>query len=137
MPSLLILIPLFGVIILNLVFAGNDKMRKAAFWFAFVLFILQILVAIFHHPIFWNNSLERIDSFFKVSFFVDHLSFIMFICIGMVSIASLFVARYTISEENGLFKFINLLILASLGMSGIIMVKDIFSLYVFMEITAV
>ena len=137
MPSLLILIPLFGVIILNLVFAANDRLKKAAFWFAFVIFTLQILIAIFHHPIFWNNSLDRIDSFFKVSFFVDHLTFIMFICIGMVSIASLFVAKYTISEENGRFKFINLLILASLGMSGIVMVKDIFSLYVFMEITAV
>ena len=133
----MILIPLFGVIILNLVFASNDKMKRAAFWFALALFISQIAVAIFHHPIFWNNSLKPLDSFFKVSFFVDHLSFIMFICIGMVSIASLFVAKYTITEEGGRFKFINLLILASLGMSGIIMVKDIFSLYVFMEITAV
>ena len=132
----MILIPLFGVIILNLVFASNDRMKKAAVWFALALFILQILVAIFHHPIFWNNSLEHIDSFFKVSFFVDHLSFIMFICIGMVSISSLFVAKYTIPEE-GRFKFINLLILTSLGMSGIVMVKDIFSLYIFMEITAV
>jgi multicomponent Na+:H+ antiporter subunit D len=136
-PSLLILIPLFGVIVLNLVFAGSDKMKRGAFAFALVLFILQIVVAIFHHPIFWNNSLERIDIFFKTNFFVDHLSFIMFICIGMVSIASLFVARYTIPEAAGRFKFINLLILASLGMSGIVMVKDIFSLYVFMEITAI
>ena len=137
MPSLLILIPLFGVIILNLVFAANDRLKRAAFWFAFALFLLQIVVAVFHHPIFWHSALQPIDTFFKVSFFVDHLSFIMFICIGMVSIASLFVARYTIADENGRFKFINLLILASLGMSGIIMVKDIFSLYVFMEITAV
>jgi len=136
-PSLLILIPLFGVIALNLLFAGNGRLKGMAFAFALGLFILQIAVAIFHHPVFWNNSLERIDSFFNVSFFVDHLSFIMFICIGMVSIASLFVARYTMPDENGRFKFINLLILASLGMSGIVMVKDIFSLYVFMEITAV
>jgi multicomponent Na+:H+ antiporter subunit D len=134
-PSLLILIPLFGIIVLNLVFAGNEKGKKSAFWFALALFISQIAVAVFHHPAFRNN--EGLDSLFKVNLFADHLSFIMFICIGMVSIASLFVARYTISEENGRFKFINLLILASLGMSGIIMVKDVFSLYIFMEITAV
>jgi multicomponent Na+:H+ antiporter subunit D len=133
----MILIPLFGVIILNLVFATNDRTKRAAFWFALAVFILQISVAVFHHPAFWNNSLDRIDSFFKVNFFIDHLSFIMFICIGMVSIASLFVARYTMPDDNSRFKFKNLLILASLGMSGIIMVKDIFSLYVFMEITAV
>jgi len=136
-PSLMILIPLFGVIILNLLFAGNVRMRRWAFLFALAVFVLQIVVAVFHHPFLWKNSLDRIDSFFGVSFFVDHLSFIMFICIGMVSITSLFVARYTMAEESGRFKFTNLLILASLGMSGIIMVKDIFSLYVFMEITAV
>ncbi|MFA6321232.1 MAG: NADH-quinone oxidoreductase subunit M [Candidatus Omnitrophota bacterium] len=133
----MILIPLFGVIILNLVFAANEKTRKAAFWFALVIFILQIAAVIFHHPVLRNNSLEQIDSFFKVSFFVDHLTFIMFICIGMVSIASLFVARYTMPNDDSRFKFKNLLILASLGMSGIVMVKDLFSLYVFMEITAV
>jgi multicomponent Na+:H+ antiporter subunit D len=133
----MILIPLFGVIILNLVFSANSRMKKFAFWCALAIFTLQITVAIFHHPAFWNNSLNRVDSFFNVSFFVDHLSFIMFICIGMVSISSLFVARYTMKDANDIFKFINLLILASLGMSGIVMVKDIFSLYVFMEITAV
>ena len=133
----MILIPLFGVIILNLVFATNSKTKRAAFWFALGLFALQIAVAIFHHPALWNSSPDRVDSFFKIGFFVDHLSFIMFLCIGMVSIASLFVARYTMPDDDSRFKFKNLLILASLGMSGIIMVKDIFSLYVFMEITAV
>ncbi|MDD5427751.1 MAG: proton-conducting transporter membrane subunit [Candidatus Omnitrophica bacterium] len=133
----MILIPLFGVIILNLVFAVNSRMKKAAFWLALAIFSLQVVVAVFHHPALWNDSLGRIDSFLNVSFFVDHLSFIMFICIGMVSIASLFVARYGMKDEDDIFKFINLLIMASIGMSGIVMVKDIFSLYVFMEITAV
>ncbi|MDD5436457.1 MAG: proton-conducting transporter membrane subunit [Candidatus Omnitrophica bacterium] len=137
MPSLMILIPLFGIIALNLIFAGSVKMRRWAFVFALALFVLQIAVAVFYHPAFRNNSLERIDSFFRMAFFIDHLTFIMFICIGLVSIASLFVARYTMPDESGRFKFTNLLILASLGMSGIVMVKDIFSLYVFMEITAV
>lgn len=137
MPSLLILIPLFGVIILNLFFAASPRAKKYAFWAAFCLFILQMLVAIFHHPAFWNNSLDRVDAFFNASFLIDHLSFVMFLCIGMVSIASLFVARYTMSDDTGMFKFINLLIIASLGMTGIVMVKDVFSLYVFMEITAV
>jgi len=137
MPSLLILIPLFGVIILNLAFAGSRKAKRWAFVFAFALFALQIAVAIFHHPALSGNALERIDAFFKISFLVDHLSFLMFLCIGIVSLASLVVAKYTMADENDSFKFINLLILASLGMSAIVMVKDIFSLYVFMEVTAI
>ena len=103
----MILIPLFGVIILNLVFAGSDRMRKVAFWFALALFVLQVAVAAFHHQALCGNSLDCVDTFFKTSFFVDHLTFIMFICIGMVSIASLFVARYTMPDDKGRFKFIN------------------------------
>lgn len=135
MPSLLILTPLFGVIILNLPIGGI--MRRAAFWFAVVLCCVQIALAITHYPIFWGNELERLDSFFRIDFSLDHLSFIMLLCIGIVSLASLLVARHTISDEKERFKFINLLIIASVGMSGVVTVKDIFSLYVFLEITAI
>lgn len=135
MPSLLILIPLIGIVILNLPL--KDLMRRFAFWFALILFITQILLAINHHPIFWHNELHQIDSFFKVDFSLDNLSFIMLLCIGIVSISALLVARHTIHDEKERFKFINLLILASIGMSGIVIVKDIFSLYIFLEITAI
>jgi multicomponent Na+:H+ antiporter subunit D len=57
--------------------------------------------------------------------------------IGIVSLASLIVGRYTIPDKSERFNFINLLIIASLGMCGIVMVRDIFSLYVFLEVTAV
>ncbi len=135
MSSLLILIPLLGVIILNLPFRG--VMKKSAFWFAAALFLIQIILAIFHHPALWGNSLETFDSFFKVNFSTDHLSFIVLLAIGIVSLTSLIVAKYTIKDENERFNFINLLIIASIGMSGIVIVEDIFSLYVFLEITAV
>ena len=135
MPSLIILIPLLGLVILNLPI--KDFMRKISFWFALALFIAQTLIAIYHNPIFWHNQLELVDPFFKVNFSLDHLSFVMLLCIGTVSIASLLVARHTIYDEKERFKFINLLIIASMGMSGIVMVKDIFSLYVFLEITAI
>ena len=128
--------PLFAIMVLNLPFS-KDRMRKAAFWFAFAFFIVQVLVAIFHHPIFWGYEIEKIDAFFKVSFSVDYMSFIMLLCIGIVSLASLAVARYTIYDEKERFKFINLLIISSMGMSGVVMVKDLFSLYVFLEIIAV
>ena len=126
--------PLFGILILNL--PVKNIMKRAAFVFAFGLFVIQIALAIFHHPGFWANKLEVSDTFFKVSFSVDHLSFIVLFSIGIVSLTSLIVGRYTISDENERFNFINLLIIASIGMCGIVMVRDIFSLYVFLEITA-
>lgn len=135
MPSLLILIPLLGVIILNLPI--KDLMRKIAFWFALGLFVIDILLAIYHYPPFLHGEFEQIDLFFKVNLSLDHLSFIMLLCIGIVSIASLLVARHTVHDDRERFKFINLLIITSIGMSGVVIVKDIFSLYIFLEITAI
>ena len=123
------------IIILNLPF-GN-RLRKSAFWFALALCIIQIALAIRHHPLFWGNELEAMDSFFKISFSLDHLSFVMLLCIGIVSLASLLVTCYTIQDDKERFKFINLLIIVSIGMCGIVTVRDIFSMYVFLEITAI
>jgi len=135
MPSLLILIPLFGIVILNL---PLKKLRtRFAFWFALGLFTVQILLAVYHRPVLLHGELSQIDSFFKVSLSPDQLGFVMLLCIGIVSIASLLVARHTIYDERERFKFINLLIIASIGMSGIVMVRDVFSLYIFLEITAI
>ncbi|MFA5255849.1 MAG: proton-conducting transporter membrane subunit [Candidatus Omnitrophota bacterium] len=135
MPSLFILIPIFGIIILNLPF--GSILKRCAFWYAFVLFSLQIILAIFHNPFFWSGELEAISSFFNVKFTIDPLGFLMLLSIGIVCLSSLIVSRYAITDEDERFNFINLLIIASIGMCGIVMVKDIFSLYVFLEVTAV
>lgn len=135
MPSLLILIPLFVIIIINIPI--GTVMKKFALWFAVALFITEILLATTHHPALLGKSMSGMDSFFRVTLSVDHMSFIMFLCIGIVSLASLAVSRYAIFDDSARFKFINLLILGSVGMCGVVMVNDIFSLYVFLEITAV
>lgn len=135
MPSLFILIPIVGLVILNLPF--RDIMKRLAFWFAFALFCLQIFMALFHRAGFWSSQLEMMDSFFNVPFSVDYLTFLMLLSIGIVSLSSLLVSRYTITFGEERFNFINLLIIASIGMCGIVLVKDLFSLYVFLEITAV
>lgn len=135
MPSLFILIPIAGLIILNLPF--RDVMKRLAFWFAFALFSLQIFMALFDRSGFWSSQFETMDSFFNVPFSVDHLTFLMLLSIGIVSLSSLLVSRYTVPKGEERFNFINLLIIASIGMCGIVLVKDIFSMYVFLEITAV
>lgn len=135
MPAIFFLIPLLGIIILNI--PAGKVMRKTAFWFAFALFILHILLVLFHHFGFTGQAVEVRGAFFNVSFAVDHLTFIMLLSISIVALASLIVARSTISDERQRFNFINLLVTAATGMYGIVMVKDIFSLYVFLEVAAV
>jgi len=133
-PSLLVLIPLFGIILLNLPFRRLNE--KYVFWFAVFLLSVQILFTISHHSLFWQQGMGYIDSFFKVDFAIDSLSFIMLLCIAIVSMVSLSVSRYTIPDPRERFKFINLLMIAAIGMNGIVITKDLFSLYVFLEITA-
>jgi len=134
-PAIFFLIPLFGIIALNLPF--GKVMRKAAFAFAFALFLIHVSLVLLHHFGSYISAVEVKGAFFNVSFAVDHLTFIMLLSIGIVALASLIVARSTISDERERFNFINILIIAAAGMYGIVMVKDIFTLYVFLEVAAV
>jgi proton-translocating NADH-quinone oxidoreductase chain N len=128
MFSLLILMPLLSVIILNLPF--RRTMVRAAFWVCLALFAAQIAWIIL--PV--SAAFEPV---FKLNLIIDDLSRVVLFCIGIVSIASLFVGEHVFKDEDQKFNFLNLLILAFAGMNGVVMVKDVFSLYVFLEITAV
>jgi multicomponent Na+:H+ antiporter subunit D len=134
MTSLLILVPIIGVIALNLPF--GSFMKRLAFWFALGLFLVQTALAICHYPLLQAHARAGADYIFKFGLAVDHLGFIMLLSIGIVSLASLLVTRDTITDTSERFKFINLLIITSIGMTGIVMVRDLFSMYVFLEITA-
>jgi len=134
-PSLLILVPLFGVITLNIFSKG--AMRRIAFWFALALFSTQLIISVFQAHFFYSMGHDRFSSFFRVNLSIDSFSFIMLLCIEVVCIASLIVARETLADRNQRFNFINLLIISSIGMNGLVMTQDIFSLYVFLEITAI
>lgn len=135
MLSLIIMIPLFGIMLLNI--PVKNVMKRLAFWFATALFLSQIGLAVFHQQTIGAFGAKIMDPFLHVLLSTDNLSFVMLICIGTVSIASLIVARYSITDRDARFNFINLLMIASVGMTGIVLVNDIFSMYVFIEITAV
>jgi len=134
-PSLLILVPLLGIIILNLMFKFTR--RRVAFWFAFVLFSIQLAITLLYRQPWYRITEPAFSPFFKVGLSIDSLTFVMLLCIEIVCLASLVVSRYTLIDRDQRFNFINLLIIASVGMNGIVMTRDIFSLYVFLEITAV
>lgn len=128
MFSLLILIPLFSVILLNMPL--GTLTRKIAFWVCLALFIIQVLWVL--TPV--SAAFEPV---FKFNLMIDDLSRTVLFCIGLVLFAALFVGDHFIKDADMKFNFFNLLILALAGMNGTVMVKDVFSLYVFLEITAV
>ena len=114
--------------ILNLPF--RKQMRAIAFYACLALFIIQMMWAILP----FSAAFEPI---FKFNLIIDDLSRIVLFCIGIVLFAATFVGSAVIKDEGQQFDFYNLLIITLAGMNGIVMVKDVFSLYVFLEITAV
>lgn len=105
-------------------------MRKSAFWVCLTLFVAQVLWVLL--PV--SAAFEPI---FKFNLIIDDLSRVVLFCIGMVLFAALFVGEHVITDGDRRFNFMNLLLIALAGMNGVVMVKDVFSLYVFLEITAV
>jgi multicomponent Na+:H+ antiporter subunit D len=110
---------------------------KVAFWWALLLFAGQALVATLlpFTPLFKSFGVP--ENFLQFSLHLDSLSILMLLCIGLVSAVSLGVGMHLVKEEKRQFNFINLLLFAFAGMNGVVLVNDIFSLYIFVEITAV
>jgi len=123
------------LIILNLPLRA--LMRSLAFWLVLALAISEsIFVArVCLDPAF--SGVDRLAGFFNLSLSADPLSLVVLFSIGLVVAVTLMVARQTVPSANQLFIFSNMLLLVLAGMNGVVLTKDIFSLYVFLEITAV
>ena len=132
-PSLVILAPFAAIILLNLPL--KNLMNKIAFPAALVLALVQAGMVIFLPVSFWSGA-HRIDGILKISSQMDSLSLVLLLSIAIVAFTSLLVGGYSIKNETMRFNFINLLLLALTGMNGIVIVTDIFTMYVFLEITA-
>ncbi|NLL18452.1 MAG: NADH-quinone oxidoreductase subunit L [Clostridia bacterium] len=71
----------------------------------------------------------------SVRFGVNTFSLVILFCIGLVSLASILVANRTVDKKRA--GYVNLLMMLMLGMNGMVMVTDLFSLYVFLEIVGI
>lgn len=134
MLSLFLLLPLLGIIILNL--PSRIKMQTAGLLYVVLLSALQIIVVLFQPEDFWNGP-DFCGSFFKLKLYADNLTFVLLLSIGIVVFTAVLVAWRTISEPKQRLNFINLILVSMIGMNGTVLLTDIFSLYIFLEITAI
>jgi len=133
-PSLLILLPLSFLIILNLPF--RDILQRASFWVVAFFCLFQSIAVALHPFIFWSALPDPYGPFFSFRLSVDNLSLILLFSIGLVSFVSLVISRYTLLDNKQRFNFLNLLLIIVIGMNATVMVTDLFSLYVFLEVTS-
>ncbi len=135
MASLFIVIPFLLLIVLNMPF--KFLRQGIAFWVTAGFLILQSLLALSYPFFSWSSYPGLLGQFFSFELSPDSLSLIVLFTIGVVAFISLLVAQATIFHEQRRDNFINLLLLSLVGMNTTVLVRDIFSLYVFVEITAV
>ena len=132
MPTLFILIPFIGIVLLNLFY--SEKLKRFAFWISTLVAIIQMFLSVAIIFQISKNLLSRIEINYFVSFSIDFYCAIVLFTIGLISFISLLVRKY--STSNDIFNFSNLILIIIIGMNGVVMVADIFSLYVFLEVTA-
>jgi proton-translocating NADH-quinone oxidoreductase chain N len=133
MLALLLLLPLLGVFIANLPL-GN--LRKTGLWFATLFAAVQVFMVVFGA----RALVDSDDSLMRLLVFrlaADNLSLVLLLSIGIVAFASLMVGMQTITGERARSNFASLVMIAMTGMNGTVLLTDLFSLYVFLEVTAV
>lgn len=131
MYTLLVLIPLLSVLILNLTF---KVMRKVAFGLLTLVCVFQACIAACR-----LFGLSGMDMFVAPGFMLelDRLGAVALASAALVTFCALSAGYTAIQDSRRRFDFVNLLLLALAGMNGVAVGRDVFSLYVFIEITAV
>jgi multicomponent Na+:H+ antiporter subunit D len=136
MTYLIIFIPFFLFIFLNLL-PGRYR-EPLAFYLTLILLTSQVLIGTI---LFFNlretEFLSALEPLLKFNLHLYKLGTLLLLLAGVAGTVSLWVNRCLESETNLRFNFANLLLLALIGMNGITMVTDLFSLYLFIEITAI
>jgi multicomponent Na+:H+ antiporter subunit D len=133
MLSLFLLIPLAAIVMLNLPFKG--VMRKLAFGAGLLLAVVQVVAVILLAMGLLSETDVRVP--FTLGLSSDNLTLVLLLSIGIVIFTTLLVGWQTIKQEKQRFNFVNLVLIAMIGMNGTVMLSDLFSLYIFIEVTAV
>ena len=130
MPFLFIGIPLAAVILLNILTWSN---RRSALWMTMLAAIMQLGLGIYDLVLCLTGDVKVQSTFFG-HFTVDLFSAVALCLIGLTVCVTVILAKASLKSSR--FVFGSSLLLLMMGMNGVAMVTDIFSLYVFIEVTS-
>ncbi len=127
----LIFIPVLLVIVLNIPKVSG----KTAYYFALAFFVLQLAAVFF--PEFGSVQFAAIiGRFFRLNVYADGISKVMILSASIAAFVSLMTSKAFIKYDSRLFSLSNLMLLAAAGINGIVFARDIFTVYVFVEVIA-
>jgi multicomponent Na+:H+ antiporter subunit D len=131
----ILLLPFAALIVINVL---PRSARVHAWIIAAVVFFLQTAAAIVlpFGIVDWS-FLAPFETAVGFTLRADNLAVLLLLTAGIAGLASVLVARASCVQPRARFAFANLVLIALIGMNGIAMVRDLFSLYVFIEVTSV
>ena len=130
MPLVFIAIPLFAVVVLNIIYKWAGK--RTALWIGMGISVIQAVIAAVDIAACINGGV--LQDVYLPGLRVDLLGAIVLFIIGLIGFVTLVVAEMAVKRY--VFNFATVVLLLIIGMNGIIMVTDLFSLYVFIEVTS-
>ncbi|MCE5236024.1 MAG: proton-conducting transporter membrane subunit [Clostridiaceae bacterium] len=131
MSLLFVAIPLFAVVALNLLYkllSGKD-----ALYAAMLVALGQLGLAVYD-LIQCVRSGESLVSAYIAGFRVDWIAATVLAIIGLIIFVTALLSKEVVKKS--VFQFANVLLLLMVGMNGIVMATDLFTLYVFIEVTS-
>ncbi len=133
MPTLFVLIPFIGIVLLNLFYTKTVK--KLAYGTGLLVSLIQMFLACAAIFQIAGNFFSAIEMKFFINLSIDLYAAIILFTIGLIAFIALLIRRHSDSDE--IFNFTQLIMIIMIGMNGVVMVTDIFSLYVFLEVTSI
>jgi multicomponent Na+:H+ antiporter subunit D len=135
MSDVILLLPFVALIIVNVLPRGA---RGHAWIAAAVVFGLQTAAAIIlpFRVVDWS-FLDPFEKAVGFTLKADSLAILLLLTAGIAGLASVLVARASCVQARARFAFANLVLIALIGINGIAMVRDLFTLYIFIEVTSV
>ncbi|MDR1695967.1 MAG: hypothetical protein LBR69_05000 [Endomicrobium sp.] len=128
----LIFVPIILVILLNIPRLSG----KAAYYAALAFFAWQFLSVFF--PFLGSQQIaDLISKFFNLNVYADGISKIMIISAAITAFVSLITSKVFAKRDSRLFALSNLMLLAAAGINGLVFARDLFTMYVFIEVIAV
>ncbi len=130
MPAFFLLIPLAGVILQNVM--SRKRGEKAAPWITGVVCAALMAMALTPSLPLWQWLSDRINLPFGYTMAMDFMGSVALFTIALVALMAV-----VLNNGCDSLNFANLTLMAVMGMSGVVLVRDLFSVYIFLELTAV
>lgn len=135
MLALYILVPLLGLLAVSLIPVSASK--RVTFPLTLTLALLQGVSVIAMLPPGIDSEIGALGHFFEFGLKMDDLARVVLLAIGLVAAVALVAGRAMISNERQRMNFTTVLLLSLAGMNGVVLLTDLFTLYVFLEVVAV